>query len=383
MKEMIEPFTIAVPRSVLDDLRRRLEATRFPDQIPGTGWNYGTDVDYLRALVAHWHERFDWRAQERRLNRLDHYGTRIDGQWIHFVHARSRHPGAMPLLLLHGWPSTFVEFLKVIGPLSEPERNGAEPSDGFHVVCPSLPGYGFSEVTRTAQWDPRRMSEAFAELMHRLGYRKYGVQGGDWGALIATELALRDREHVHGIHLNMPLAVPQPDRSGLSKEEKADLQDMARIQREETGYQKIQGTKPQTLGFALNDSPAGLAAWIVEKFRAWSDCGGDVESVFTKDELLTNITIYWVTGTITSSVRLYCEFFQGRSMGFATERIEVPTGVARFPGELTRFPRRWVEQHYNVTRWTKMARGGHFAAQEQPELFVDDVRAFFRELRSP
>jgi pimeloyl-ACP methyl ester carboxylesterase len=225
------------------------------------------------------------------------------------------------------------------------------------------------------------MSKAFVELMKRLGYSRYGAQGGDWGALIATDLGFLDAEHVCGLHLNMPLALPQADHSDLSDEEKADLQAMAEINRGETGYQKIQGTKPQTLGFALNDSPAGLAAWIVEKFRTWSDCRGDVESTFTRDELLTNITIYWVTRTITSSVRLYYEFFKMRRVDFIANRIGVPTGVARFPGELARFPRKWVERHYNVTHWTKMPRGGHFAALEEPQLFVEDVRKFFRTLR--
>jgi pimeloyl-ACP methyl ester carboxylesterase len=381
MSESSQPFSIAVEQPVLDDLRRRLAATRFPDQIPLTGWSYGAELGYVKELVAYWRDRFDWRAQERALNQLDHFRTEIDGQQIHFVHARSKHANALPLIISHGWPGSFVEFLKVIGPLTDPEAHGGTAQDAFHVVCPSLPGYGFSEVTKTPQWDVHRMAEAFAELMRRLGYQRYGAQGGDWGALITTNLGILDPTHVCGIHVNMPLALPQEDRSDLTDAERDDLLAMQMFDFQETGYQKIQGSKPQTLGFGLNDSPAGLAAWIVEKFHTWSDCGGEVESVFTKDELLTNITIYWVTQTITSSTRLYYEVFKGGRVGFVTNRVEVPTGVARFPKELMRFPRKWVERHYNVTHWTVMPKGGHFAAMEQPQLFVDDVRAFFRTLR--
>jgi pimeloyl-ACP methyl ester carboxylesterase len=381
MSESIEPFSIAIDQSVLDDLHRRLAATRFPDQIPGTGWTYGAELGYVKDLVAYWRDRFDWRAQERALNRLDHFRTEIDGQQIHFVHARSKQSQALPLIISHGWPGSIVEFLKVIGPLTDPEAHGGKAEDAFHVVCPSLPGYGFSEVTKTPQWDAHRMAEAFAELMRRLGYARYGAQGGDWGALITTDLGILDPTHVCGIHLNMPLALPQEERSDLTDAERDDLAAMQMFDWEETGYQKIQGSKPQTLGYGLNDSPAGLAAWIVEKFHTWSDCGGNVESVFTKDELLTNIMIYWVTQTITSSTRLYYEVFRGGRVGFVTNRVEVPTGVARFPKEIMRFPRKWIERHYNVTHWTLMPKGGHFAAMEQPQLFVDDVRKFFRTVR--
>jgi len=381
MAQAIAPFSIAIDQSVLDDLHRRLAATRFPDQIAGTGWTYGAELGYVKDLVAYWRDRFDWRAQERALNRLSHFRTEIDGQQIHFVHARSQHAQALPLIISHGWPGSIVEFLKVIGPLTDPEAHGGKADDAFNVVCPSLPGYGFSEVTKTPQWDTHRMAEAFAELMRRLGYGRYGAQGGDWGALITTDLGILDPTHVCGIHLNMPLALPQEERSDLTDAERDDLAAMQMFDWEETGYQKIQGSKPQTLGFGLNDSPAGLAAWIVEKFHTWSDCGGAVESLFTKDELLTNIMIYWVTQTITSSTRLYYEVFRGGRVGFVTNRVEVPTGVARFPKEIMRFPRKWIERHYNVTHWTVMPKGGHFAAMEQPELFVDDVRKFFRTVR--
>ncbi|MEM7408767.1 MAG: epoxide hydrolase family protein [Myxococcota bacterium] len=375
------PYRIHVPDDVLEDLARRISATRFPDQIPDTGWDYGTELGYLRELITSWRDDFDWRAAEARLNAFDHFETNIDGQRIHFLHARSPHPNAFPLLISHGWPGTVVEFLKVIEPLTHPERHGGNPEDAFHVVCPSLPGYGFSEPTRSRQWDVRRMAEAFVVLMERLGYARYGAQGGDWGALITTEIGLLDPDHVAGIHVNMPMAIPQPDVDELTDAEKADLADMAQFDADETGYQRIQGTKPQTLGFGLMDSPAGLAAWIVEKFRTWTDCHGDVESVLTRDELLTNIMVYWVTGTITSSTRLYYEVFKGGRIGYLGNRVEVPTGVARFPKEIFRFPRRWVEKHYNVTHWTTMPEGGHFAAMEQPERFVEDLRKFFATVR--
>jgi microsomal epoxide hydrolase len=381
MSEAILPFRVEVEEKVLEDLRQRLAATRFPDQIEGTTWELGTDLAHLKELVAFWRDRFDWRAAEARLNAFPQFRTHIDGQWIHFHHVRSRHEGALPLLLLHGWPGSVVEFLDVIGPLTDPEAYGGRAADAFHVVCPSLPGYGFSEPTRTRQWDVQRMADAFAALMARLGYARYGAQGGDWGSLITTQIGLRDAAHLAGVHVNMPLAVPQPDRAELTPGEQADLGAMALFEAQETGYQRIQGTKPQSLGVALNDSPAGLAAWIVEKFRNWSDCGGDVERSFTRDQLLANVTVYWVTQTITSSMRLYYETFQGGRFGFTTGKVEVPTGVARFPKEILRFPRRWVERHYHVTRWTEMPRGGHFAAMEEPELFVEDVRAFFSTVR--
>lgn len=376
----IRPFHIDVPESVLDDLRRRLSATRLPDQIPDTAWEYGSERSYIEELVGYWRERYDWRVHEQRLNQLPQFITTIDGQQIHFAHVRSPHANAMPLLLSHGWPGSIVEFLDVVEPLTQPEKHGGSPADAFHLVIPSLPGYGFSEVTRSRQWDVQRIAEAFAELMSRLGYSRYGAQGGDWGALITSTLGVLDAPHLAGIHVNMPYAIPG-DRDGLSPQEKADLADFDRFEHEETGYQKIQGSKPQTLGFALNDSPAGLAAWIIEKFHTWSDCGGNLESVFHKDQLLTNVMVYWTTQTITSSMRLYYEVFRGGRVPFLFMKVEVPTGVARFPKEIARFPRRWLESHYNITHWTDMPRGGHFAAMEQPPLFIEDVRKFFATVR--
>jgi microsomal epoxide hydrolase len=385
MGDAIERFEIRVPDEVLADLRERLARTRWPDQIPGSGWGYGTDLAYLKELCAYWRERFDWRAVEARLRRLDHFRTEIDGQTLHFVHQRSKEPGAMPLLISHGWPGSVLEFEKIIGPLVDPVAHGGDARDAFHVVCPSLPGYGFSGPTREPGWDIERVARALAALMARLGYARYGAQGGDWGAVASTYLGILDPSHVAGVHLNMVIASPPPGvadpMEGLSEKEKAALAEMAGWGKEEDGYQRIQGTRPQTLAYGLNDSPAGLCGWIVEKFRAWSDCGGDVESRFTKDELLANVTLYWVTQTINSSTRLYCETMRGGRWGFAHRRCEPPTGVALFPKEVMRPPRRWVERSYDLRRWTEMASGGHFAAMEEPEALVREIRAFFRDLR--
>jgi len=376
----LERFAIHVEDAVWDDLRRRLDATRWPDQVEGADWDYGAELDYVRELCAYWRDVYDWRAAERELNRWQHFRTTIDGQGIHFLHEPSRHERALPLLISHGWPGSIAEFLDVIEPLRDPEAHGGRAEDAFHVVCPSLPGYGFSEPTRTRGWDPARIADAFAELMQRLGYARYGAQGGDWGALVTSLLGLNDPAHVAGIHLNMPLAVPS-DASDLTDAEKADVASMAQWQDQESGYQRIQGTKPQTLGFGLMDSPAGLAAWIIEKFRSWSDCNGNPENAISRDRLLTNISIYWATRTITSSTRLYYEVFRSSRMDLFTRKVAVPTGVARFPKEIMRFPRKWVEQRYHVTHWSEMPRGGHFAAMEQPALFVEDVRRFFRTVR--
>jgi epoxide hydrolase len=374
----IETFRIHVDDSVLDDLRRRLAQTRFPDRIDDTGWDYGMPVDYLRELVEYWRDGYDWRAHEARLNDLAHYRTSIDDQSIHFVHARSPNPDAFPLLLTHGWPGSIVEFLDVIPRLTDPEAHGRRAADAFHVVAPSLPGYGFSEPPRTRGWDVVRTARAFAELMKGLGYTRYGAQGGDWGAQIATRIGALDPEHCAAIHLNMPIAERPADPAPLTDEEKAELAAMSRFRLEESGYAIEQGTKPQTLGAALNDSPAGLLAWIVEKFCTWSDCDGHPENAFTRDQLLTNVTVYWTTQTITSSARLYRET---RVNATTPEYVAVPTGVARYPKEVLRFPRSWVEQRYNVTYWADMPRGGHFAAMEQPDLFTDDVQSFFRTVR--
>ena len=384
MSDEIERFEIHVDDAVLGDLQYRLARTRFPDQVEGTGWEYGIPTTYLRELVEYWRDAYDWRAQEARLNELEHFRTRIDGQSIHFIHARSAHEDALPLLITHGWPGSVVEFLEVIPRLTDPEAHGGQASDAFHVVAPSLPGYGFSEPTRTPGWDPWRIARAFIELMDRLDYPRYGAQGGDWGAQVAPRVGVLDTDHCAAIHLNMAIADPPPKGKGgenvpLTDEDLADLAAMQQFAGEESAYAMEHSTKPQTVGVGLNDSPAGLLAWIVEKLRTWSDCDGDPENVFTRDQMITNVMTYWVTQTITSSARLYWELQHTGEP--APARVDVPTGIARYPKEIIRFPRPWVEQRYNVTHWATMPRGGHFAAMEQPELFVDDLRTFFRAFR--
>ena len=375
----IQSFRVEVPDDDLDDLRHRLARARWPSQAPEPGWEQGTDLAYLRELVAYWRDGFDWRAQERRLNRLDHFLTEIDGQRIHFVHARSRHPRALPLVLSHGWPGSVVEFLDVFGPLADPP----DPDDAFHVVAPSLPGYGFSGPVSEPGWHPRQIADAFTALMAQLGYPRYGVQGGDWGSIVSQNMADLAPDRVAGLHLNfVTVARPSGERDQeLDPDERASVERLAAFQATGAGYSAIQGTKPQTLGYALDDSPTGLAAWIVEKFRAWSDCGGDVERSFTKDQLLTNVTLYWLTRTATSSARLYYEMRRAGRAALPRARVDVPTGIANYPGEIARPPRRWVEHRYRVTHWVDQPRGGHFAAMEVPDLFVDDVRAFFRTVR--
>ena len=378
-----QPFRLHVDDAAIDDLRERLGRTRFPDQAPGEPWAHGTDVAYLRGLVEHWRTRFDWRAQEARLNALDHVATDVDGQRIHAIHARSPEPDALPLLLVHGWPGSVVEFLDVIGPLADPRAHGGDPADAFHVVAPSLPGFAFSGPTHQRGWNPRRIADAFVGIMDDLGYERYGAQGGDWGSVVTANVADLAPDQVAGLHLNF-IVVPRPrdaDPAALSADEQAALARLAEWRLDGAGYQEIQGTRPQTLGYALEDSPAGLCAWIVEKFRAWSDCDGDVERSFTKDQLLTNVMVYWITRTATSSARIYWEMRQAGRDALPQHRIEVPTGIANYPAEVTKPPRAWVERRYNVTHWVDQPRGGHFAAMEVPDLFVPDVREFFRTVR--
>lgn len=392
----VRPFTIEVPDATLKDLQDRLARARFPDQLVGAGWTYGMSLEYLQQLVKYWREQYDWRDQERRLNTMPQFKTNIDGLDIHFVHRRSPEPNAFPIVMLHGWPGTFFEFHKMVEPLADPGRHLGDPKDAFHVVVVSLPGYGFSERPSRMGHSRERTGKIFAELMKRLGYTRYGVQAGDVGYSVAAFMALNDAEHIAGLQLNRCSGAPpdpkNPD-AGLSPQE-LTLQAQIRTRREREprstrpggdggGYMQIQGTKPQTLGYALNDSPVGLAAWILEKYREWCDCEGDPESVFTKDELLTTVMIYWVTETATSAARYY---YEGQHIpeppyaplpGFIT----VPTGCAVFPGEgLT--PRSWAATRFNVQRFTIMPKGGHFAALEQPVLLTNEVRAFFRELRT-
>ncbi len=380
----IRPFTIRVSDEALADLRNRLSRARFPDQIPDSAWDYGADTAYMRELVEYWRTSYDWRKHEAELNELPHFKTEIDGLAMHFVHVKSKEPDALPLIVTHGWPGSVYEFMQVVGPLTDPAAHGGDAQDAFDLVLPSMPGYGFSGKTAERGYSVDRVAGVMAKLMARLGYERYGAQGGDWGASVSTWLGARDKEHVAGIHLNMvgggpPAGMKDPEQ-GIPQWELERWRERAAWWSGENAYGNIQGTKPLTLAYGLNDSPAGLAAWIVEKFRAWSDCGGDVESRFTKDQLLTNVMIYWVTETMPSAVRLYYESRRNRP---ERPRVETPTAVAVFPGEIFFSPRKWVETRYNVRQWTDMPRGGHFAAMEEPQLFVADVRKFFRTVRRP
>jgi pimeloyl-ACP methyl ester carboxylesterase len=382
-EDRVEPFEVDVPEAVIIDLHDRLARTRWPAPLAGSGWDYGTDRDYLQELCRYWRDEFDWSAAQARINQWPQLMTTIDGEQIHAIHARSPHPGAVPLLLSHGWPGSIVEFLDVIGPLTDPPAYGGDAADAFHVVAPSLPGYGWSGPTRQIGWHIERVAAALDTLMQRLGYDRYAAQGGDWGALATARLGVLARDRLIGIHLNLPVANRPKDYQTLAvtDDEAASIAERAAFLAAETGYAAIQGSKPMTLSYGLNDSPAGLAGWIVEKFRTWSDCDGDVESVFSRDALLTNISAYWVTGTAGSSARLYYETMRARMYGAPREYVDVPTGIAVFPKELLRAPRTWIERNFNLVHFTTHERGGHFAAMEQPAVLVADVRTFFRGLR--
>jgi pimeloyl-ACP methyl ester carboxylesterase len=370
------PFRIDVPNNVLDDLRGRLARTRWPEAECVDDWSQGMPLAYTRELAAYWADGYDWRSREAALNRFDQFIAEIEGLDIHFIHQRSPHEDALPLVITHGWPGSIVEFHKVIEPLVNPASG--RPEDAFHVVCPSLPGYGFSGKPTRTGWGVEKIAQTWETLMRGLGYDRYGAQGGDWGAAVTTQIG-RNRGHCIAIHLNMPIAFPPAGTSGdLTEDEQQALAAFAHHRRWGTGYSKQQSTRPQTLGYGLVDSPVGQLAWIVEKFWAWMDCDGHPENVLSRDELLDNVMVYWVTGTAASSARLYWESF--RVWG-QMDRVELPTGVAAFPGELLKSPRSWCESIYNITHWSAMPRGGHFAAFEQPELFVDDVRAFFANFR--
>ena len=377
-----EPFRLHVPEADLDDLRARLRRTRFADEPPGAPWSTGTSVDYLRTLVAYWADGFDWRAAEARLNAFPQYKAEVAGIGLHFLHVPGKGPRPQPLLLSHGWPGSVFEFLEILPLLTDPGAHGGDPADAFTVVAPSLPGYGLSFRPGQPRFGVEAIADCFASLMEGLGYRRFAAQGGDWGAFVTSRLGYAHPERLVGIHVNL-LAVRR-DASMVASptpEEARFLEELAVFLKEETGYQWIQGTRPQTLAAALTDSPAGLAAWVVEKFRAWSDCGGDVESVFTRDEILANISLYWLTGAIGSTFWPYYARMHG-PWPIPEDGVRVPMGYCQFPREILRPPRSVAERLYrDIRRWTVMPRGGHFAAMEQPRALAEEIRAFFRPLR--
>ena len=379
-------FLIDAPNVELEDLRARLRNARWPEQEPVDDWSQGMPLAFLQRLCRHWADGYDWRPTEARLNALGQFRIEVDGLGIHFLHVRSPHADALPLVMTHGWPGSIVEFLKVIGPLTNPTAHGGDAFDAFHVVCPSLPGFAFSDKPGDTGWGIERIAGAWAELMARLGYERYGAQGTDWGTSISALVGQRDPEHVVGIHLMPPLAPPDPSIMGdLTERERGALADLERSAEWESGYSTEHATKPQTIGYALVDSPVAAAAWILEKFWSWTDHDGDLERVLTCDELLDNLMLYWLPRTGASSARLYWESIRqvnGWISGAVTDVIDVPTGCSIFPKELQRPSRRWAERRFTDIRyWNEPARGGHFPAFEQPELFVDEVRSFFRLVR--
>jgi pimeloyl-ACP methyl ester carboxylesterase len=377
------PFKVNIPQETLEDLRERLDHTRFLDEVEGADWNYGTNLQYMQDLVDYWRDGFDWRRQEEQLNQFAQFRAEVDGFGLHFVHERGKGPNPLPLLLTHGWPDSFYRFHKVIPMLTDPASYGGDPADSFDVVAPSVPGYGFSDRPAERGFTSEHAADLFTRLMSEgLGYERFGAHGGDVGSGVTEKLAASHAASLVGSHLtDVPywhlFTVPKDNLSGA---EQAYLEAGMNWQMEEGAYALIPSTKPQTPAYALNDSPAGLAAWIVEKFRTWSDCDGDVEKRFTRDELLTNLTIYWATETISSSFRIYYETQYNQPEG-GSERVGVPTGVAIFPRDIVPAPREFAERFFDLRRWTRMPRGGHFAAMEEPELLVEDLREFFRPLR--
>ena len=379
MSDAITPYRIAIPEDELDDLRRRLRSTRWPERETVDDWSQGIPLSYVQELCRYWADEYDWRATEERLNALPQFRTTIDGLGIHFLHVRSPEPNAMPLVMTHGWPGSIIEFHKVIGPLADPAAHGGDPADAFHVVCPSLPGYGFSDKPERAGWGVEKTATAWAELMSRLGYGRYVAQGGDWGSAVTVNIGRQDVPHLAGIHLNMVSVGPDKTTlDDLTERERSALASMQHYQDWDSGYSKQQSTRPQTLGYGLVDSPAGQCAWIVEKFWAWTDCDGHPENALTRDEMLDNVMLYWLPAAGASSARMYWESFRGGSR----DAVTVPTGCSVFPHEIFRPSRRWAERRFtNIVHWNELDRGGHFAAFERPETFVDEVRTFARLVR--
>jgi pimeloyl-ACP methyl ester carboxylesterase len=380
----IQPFRVDFPQSELDDLNHRLARTRFPDELPSVGWSRGVPVEYLKDLAEYWRTDYDWREHEAKLNEFPQFTTEIDGQNIHFLHVPSPEPDALPLIITHGWPGSIVEFLDIVGPLTDPRAHGGDPSDAFHLVIPSIPGFGFSGPTLEAGWTERRIAAAFAELMQRLGYDRYGAQGGDVGAGVSPDLGRIAPDHVVGVHVNaatigfMPFPpLDDAELAQLTDSEKARVERIGEFMAEGCGYAQIQSTRPQTLSYGLTDSPVGQLAWIVEKFKEWTFPSAELpEAAIDRDRLLTNVMLYWLTGTAGSSGRLY---YEGAHSGQWPQPSTVPTGVAVFAEDVS--IRRYAEQSNTITHWSEFGRGGHFAAMEVPDLLVGDVRKFFRELR--
>jgi pimeloyl-ACP methyl ester carboxylesterase len=389
--ESIRPFRIDIAQHELDDLYERLDRVRWPDELPGVGWAYGIPRGYLMELVRHWRHTYDWRAAEARLNEWPQFITTIDGADVHFAHVRSPEADATPLIITHGWPGSIVEFAEVAGPLTDPQKHGGDPEDAFHLVIPSIPGFGFSGPTRETGWEFQRVAGAFGELMRRLGYRRYGAQGGDWGSAISRELGRTHTDQIIGVHLNLipgtaASAEPSADElAALTPAERertlASWERTSNWTRDQQGYADLQASRPQTLAYALTDSPVGQLAWIAEKFKEWTDSRDRPEDAVDRDQLLTNVMLYWLTKTAGSSARIYYERAHADYWGKPPEPSSAPTALAVFPKENFIPLRHIAERTNNIVRWTEFDRGGHFAAMEEPDLLVADVREFFREMR--
>lgn len=379
MSDAIKPFTIAIPQAQLDDLALRLGLTRWPDAEVVDDWSQGVPLAEMRKLVDYWQGQYDWRRCEALLNAYPQFTTEIDGVEIHFQHIRSPNPDAMPLLLTHGWPGSIIEFQKVIGPLSDPAAHGGDGADAFHLVIPSLPGYGFSGKPKETGWGVARIAKAWHQLMTRLGYGRYVAQGGDWGSAVTTAMGMQQPDGLAAIHVNMPIVMPEVLDENPSPAEQAMLEAMAYYARWDGGYSDQQASRPQTLGYGLADSPVGQAAWIYEKFWSWADCGGDPLNALTYDELLDNIMLYWLNNTGTSSARLYWESFHA---GFFAKELHLPTACSVFPKDIYAAPKSWAERcMHNLIYWNELDSGGHFAAFEKPDLFTGELRKAFRSVR--
>ncbi|HIN13764.1 MAG TPA: epoxide hydrolase [Gammaproteobacteria bacterium] len=375
----IRKFQLEVTDAVLDDLKKRLSMTRWPNKETPEDWSQGIPLGYMKELCDYWLHEYDWRAREERLNRFPQFITEIDGVDIHFIHLPSVHQNARPLIITHGWPGSVVEFHKVIEPLADPTAHGGNTEDAFHVVVPSLPGYGFSGKPEVTGWGIEKIADIWGELMARLGYDHYFAQGGDWGAMVTTHIGLQDKEHCDAIHLNMPVVIPDPNTMAeLTPSEQASLMSMKFYQDWDSGYSKQQSTRPQTVGYGLVDSPSGQAAWIIEKFYQWTDCNGHPENAISRDELLDNVMMYWLSKSAASSARLYWESFKNPPQ----DEVDIPTGCSIFPKEIVRPSERWIRKRFtNLKYYNELEKGGHFAAFEQPEIFLQEIRTYFRSLR--
>jgi len=375
----IRKFQLEVTDAVLDDLKKRLSMTRWPNKETPEDWSQGIPLGYMQELCDYWQHEYDWRAREERFNRFPQFITEIDGVDIHFIHLPSVHENARPLIITHGWPGSVVEFHKVIEPLADPTAHGGNAEDAFHVVVPSLPGYGFSGKPKVTGWGIEKIADIWGELMARLGYDHYFAQGGDWGAMVTTHIGLQDKEHCDAIHLNMPVVIPDANTMAeLTPSEQASLMSMKFYQDWDSGYSKQQSTRPQTVGYGLVDSPSGQAAWIIEKFYQWTDCNGHPENAISRDELLDNVMMYWLSKSAASSARLYWESFKNPPQ----DEVDIPTGCSIFPKEIVRPSERWIRKRFtNLKYYNELEKGGHFAAFEQPEIFLQEIRTYFRSLR--